>query len=112
MVGLLFFESIGLVAFSFAEGNSWHHSLAHAAALIPICVIALLIQDRRRVASVLVSLGLITACALLVHIWHGQIEAHFLRFVTIVVLAAPATSSTPKSSRCSARWCSRPSVAR
>ena len=87
MVGLLFFESIGLVVFSFAEGNSWHHSLAHAAALIPICVIALLIQDRRRVASVLVSLGLITACALLVHIWHGQIEAHFLFFVTIVVLA-------------------------
>jgi diguanylate cyclase (GGDEF)-like protein/PAS domain S-box-containing protein len=87
MVGLLFFESIGLVVFSFAEGNSWHHSLAHAAALVPICAIALLIQDRRRVASVLVSLGLITACALLVHIWHGQTEAHFLFFVTIVVLA-------------------------
>ena len=87
MVGLLFFESIGLVVFSFAEGNSWHHSLAHAGALVPICAIALLIQDRRRVASVLVSLGLITACALLVHIWHGQTEAHFLFFVTIVVLA-------------------------
>jgi diguanylate cyclase (GGDEF)-like protein/PAS domain S-box-containing protein len=87
MIGLLFFESIGLVVFSFAEGNSWHHSLAHAAALVPICAIALLIQDRRRVASVLVSLGLITACALLVHVWHGQTEAHFLFFVTIVVLA-------------------------
>jgi diguanylate cyclase (GGDEF)-like protein/PAS domain S-box-containing protein len=87
MVGLLFFESIGLVVFSFALGNSWHHSLAHAAALIPICGIALLIQGRRRVASVLVSLGLITACALLVHVWHGQTEAHFLFFVTIVVLA-------------------------
>ena len=87
MVGLLFFESLGLVVFSFAEGNSWHHSLAHAAALVPICGIALLIQDRRRVASVLVSLGLITACALLVHVWHGQTEAHFLFFVTIVVLA-------------------------
>jgi diguanylate cyclase (GGDEF)-like protein/PAS domain S-box-containing protein len=87
MIGLLFFESIGLVVFSFAEGYSWHHSLFHAAALMPICAIALLIQDRRRVASVLVSLGLITACALLVHTWHGQTEAHFLFFVTIVVLA-------------------------
>jgi len=87
MVGLLFAESIGLVVFSFAEGNSWHHSLAHAAVLVPVGVIALLIEDRRRAASVLVSLGLITACALLVHIWHGQIEAHFLFFVTIVVLA-------------------------
>jgi len=87
MVGLLFAESIGLVIFSFALGNSWHHSLAHAAALMPLCAIALLIEDRRRVASVLVSLGLITACALLVHVWHGQTEAHFLFFVTIVVLA-------------------------
>jgi diguanylate cyclase (GGDEF)-like protein/PAS domain S-box-containing protein len=87
MVALLFAESIGLVLFSWAEGNSWLHNLAHAAGLIPICAIALLIQDRRRVASVLVSLGLITACALLVHIWHGKIEAHFLFFVTIVVLA-------------------------
>jgi len=87
MVGLLFAESIGLVIFSWAEGNSWLHNLAHAAALLPIGVIALLIEDRRRAASVLVSLGLITACALLVHIWHGAIEAHFLFFVTIVVLA-------------------------
>jgi len=87
MIGVLFGESIGLVIFSFAEGNGWLHSVAHAAALIPICVIALLIEDRRRAASVLVSLGLITACALLVHIWHGAIEAHFLFFVTIVVLA-------------------------
>jgi len=87
MVGLLFAEAIGLVIFSWAEGNSWLHNLAHAAALVPIGVIALLLEDRRRAASVLVSLGLITACALLVHIWHGAIEAHFLFFVTIVVLA-------------------------
>jgi len=87
MVGLLFAESIGLTAFSFAQGNSWHHSVAHAGALIPVCVIALLIENRRRPASVLVSLGLITSCALLVHIWEGAIEAHFLFFVTIVVLA-------------------------
>jgi len=87
MVGLLFAEAIGLTIFSFAQGNSWHHSVLHAAALIPVCLIALLIEDRRRVASVLVSLGLITACALLVHIWDGAIEAHFLFFVTVVVLA-------------------------
>jgi diguanylate cyclase (GGDEF)-like protein/PAS domain S-box-containing protein len=87
MVGLLLVEAIGLVLFSWAQGNSWPHNIAHAAALLPITVIALLIEDRRRAASVLVSLGLITACALLVHIWHGAIEAHFLFFVTIVVLA-------------------------
>ena len=87
MIGLLIVESLGLVAFSFAQGNSWHHSLAHAAALVPIGLIALAIEHHRRAASVLVSLGLITGCALLVHIWHGRIEAHFLFFVTIVVLA-------------------------
>jgi diguanylate cyclase (GGDEF)-like protein/PAS domain S-box-containing protein len=87
MVGLLFAESIGLVLFSLGEGNGWLHSVAHAAALAPIGVIALMIEHRRRAASVLVSLGLVTACALLVHIWHGQTEAHFLFFVTIVVLA-------------------------
>jgi diguanylate cyclase (GGDEF)-like protein/PAS domain S-box-containing protein len=87
MVGLLFAESIGLVIFSLAEGNSWIHSVGHAAALVPLGVIALLVEDRRRAASVLVSLGLVTACALLVHLWHGQTEAHFLFFVTIVVLA-------------------------
>src|SRR5918992_1668741 len=87
MVGLLFVEAIGLTAFSFAQGNSWLHSIAHAGGLIPVGFVALLIERHRRVAAVLVSLGLITACALLVHIWHGAIEAHFLFFVTIVVLA-------------------------
>jgi diguanylate cyclase (GGDEF)-like protein/PAS domain S-box-containing protein len=87
MVGLLFAEAIGLTIFSFAQGNSWHHSVLHAGVLVPIGVIALLIEDRRRASSVLVSLGLITACALLVHIWNGAIEAHFLFFVTVVVLA-------------------------
>jgi diguanylate cyclase (GGDEF)-like protein/PAS domain S-box-containing protein len=87
MVGILLFEAVGLALFSLAEGNSWLHSWAHAAALIPIALIGLKIEHRRRAASVLVSLGLITACALLVHIWHGAIEAHFLFFVTIMLLA-------------------------
>jgi diguanylate cyclase (GGDEF)-like protein/PAS domain S-box-containing protein len=87
MVGILFAEAIGLAIFSWAQGFGLWHSLLHPAALVPIGVIALMIEDRRRVAAVLVSLGLITACALLVHTWHGAIEAHFLFFVTIVVLA-------------------------
>jgi diguanylate cyclase (GGDEF)-like protein/PAS domain S-box-containing protein len=87
MVGLLLFEAVGLALFSLGEGNSWVHSWGHAAALIPIALIGLKIEHRRRAASVLISLGLITACALLVHIWHGAIEAHFLFFITIMVLA-------------------------
>jgi diguanylate cyclase (GGDEF)-like protein/PAS domain S-box-containing protein len=87
MVGLLFAEAIGLTLFSVGEGYALPHSLAHTASLLPFGVLALLFEHRRRAASTLVSLGLITACALLVHIWHGAIEAHFLFFVTIVVLA-------------------------
>jgi diguanylate cyclase (GGDEF)-like protein/PAS domain S-box-containing protein len=87
MVGILIVEAFGLALFSLAEGNSWLHSWAHAAALIPIALLGLKIEHRRRAASVLISLGLITACALLVHVWHGAIEAHFLFFVTIMLLA-------------------------
>jgi diguanylate cyclase (GGDEF)-like protein/PAS domain S-box-containing protein len=87
MVGLLLVEAVGLAIFARAEGFSFFHSMLHAAGLIPIAIIGLLIEDRRRPASVLISLGLITACALLVHTWHGAIEAHFLFFVTIMVLA-------------------------
>jgi diguanylate cyclase (GGDEF)-like protein/PAS domain S-box-containing protein len=87
MIGLLFAEALGLGLFSAAQGGGLLHSVAHAAALLPIGAAALLLEARRRLASVLVSFGLVTACALLVHIWEGAIEGHFLFFVTIVVLA-------------------------
>jgi diguanylate cyclase (GGDEF)-like protein/PAS domain S-box-containing protein len=87
MVGLLFAEGVGLTVFSAAQGDSLPHSLAHALVLFVVGVVAVLIEHRRRAASVLVSFGLVTACALLVHIWDGAIEGHFLFFVTIVVLA-------------------------
>jgi diguanylate cyclase (GGDEF)-like protein/PAS domain S-box-containing protein len=87
MVALLFAEAIGLAIFAFAEGYSLPHSVAHAAPLLPLGVMALLIERSRRLAAILVSIGLITACALLVHVWHGAIEGHFLFFVTIVILA-------------------------
>ncbi len=87
MVALLFAEAVGLTIFSAFQGNGALHSVGHAVTLVPFGVAALLLERHRRIASTLVSLGLITACALLVHVWHGAIEAHFLFFVTIVVLA-------------------------
>jgi diguanylate cyclase (GGDEF)-like protein len=87
MVGLLFAEAVALAIFAAAQGYSVIHSLEHALPLIPIGVAALMVEHRRRLAAVLVSIGLITACALLVHIWEGTIEGHFLFFVTIVILA-------------------------
>ncbi len=87
MVGLLFVEAVGLAIFSAAQGNTLGHSAAHAFGLFVVGAAAILFERRRRAASVLVSFGLVTACALLVHIWDGAIEGHFLFFVTIVVLA-------------------------
>jgi diguanylate cyclase (GGDEF)-like protein/PAS domain S-box-containing protein len=87
MVLLLLVEAVGLGLFSLAQGGSTLHATAHAAILIPLGLAALRLEHRRREASVLVSLGLITACALLVHIWDGAIEGHFLFFVMIVVLS-------------------------
>jgi len=87
MIWLLFAEALGLTAFSAVNGYGLLHSVGHVAALVPFGVAARLFEHRRRAAATLVSLGLITACALLVHVWHGAIEAHFLFFVTIVVLA-------------------------
>jgi diguanylate cyclase (GGDEF)-like protein/PAS domain S-box-containing protein len=87
MVGLLLAEAVGLAVFSVAQGSTVLHSAAHAAGLFAIGATAILVERRRRAASVLVSFGLVTACALLVHIWQGAIEGHFLFFVTIVVLA-------------------------
>lgn len=87
MVGLLFAEGVGLAIFSVAQGNSLSHSIAHAIGLFVVGAAAIRFEHRRRAASVLVSFGLVTACALLVHIWDGAIEGHFLFFVTIVVLA-------------------------
>jgi diguanylate cyclase (GGDEF)-like protein len=41
----------------------------------------------RRLGSVAAAIGLVTASAMLVHFWHGEIEAHFHFFVVIPVLA-------------------------
>lgn len=87
MIGLLVAEAVGLTIFSAIQGGGLLHSLAHAGTLLPFGVGALIWKQHRRFASLVVSLGLITACALLVHVWQGAIEAHFLFFVTIVVLA-------------------------
>jgi PAS domain S-box-containing protein/diguanylate cyclase (GGDEF)-like protein len=87
MVTLLFFEAAALAAFGLAQGDAPLHVAAHVVLLVPVAFGALLLEQRRRAASVLVSIGLMTGCALLVHTWHGAIEAHFLFFVTIVLLA-------------------------
>ncbi|HWC28016.1 MAG TPA: PAS domain S-box protein, partial [Solirubrobacteraceae bacterium] len=55
--------------------------------LAALAALAYAARRRSRLAAVAVSLGLITASALVVHVSGGVIEAHFHFFVMIVVLA-------------------------
>jgi diguanylate cyclase (GGDEF)-like protein len=62
------------------------HDLAHAAGLLVFGVLGMMRRLGRAVRAASVSLGLLTAAALLVHLTGGLIEAHFYFFVMIVVL--------------------------
>ena len=85
LLALLWLHAIGLTIFGLAQGYDVLHDLAHGAAPAFFALAATMTHNRR-LAAALVSLGLITSSALLVHIWDGVIEAHFHFFVMIVVL--------------------------
>ena len=87
LLGILFLHALGLPVFGVAQGYGLTHGLVHGAAPAAMGLAALSVRHRRRVAAALVSLGLVTSSALLVHIWNGVIEGHFHFFVVIVVLA-------------------------
>ncbi len=84
---LLCAHALILPLFGALQGYGLGHAIAHTAALPLLVGVAYLVRCRRRVAATVVSLGLITSSALLVHLSGGVIEAHFHFFVMIVVLA-------------------------
>jgi diguanylate cyclase (GGDEF)-like protein/PAS domain S-box-containing protein len=83
---LLWLHVIGLTIFGLARGYNLVHDFAHGFGPA-VFAAAAMITPNRRLASVLVSMGLVTCSALLVHIWDGVIEGHFHFFVMIVVLS-------------------------
>jgi hypothetical protein len=84
--GLLWLHVAGLPLFGLAQGYSLAHSLLETTPLLVIAIAACLASNRRLCAS-LMAIGLLTSSAILVHLWHGAIEAHFHFFVMIPVLA-------------------------
>ena len=62
------------------------HTAAHAVTVIPLAIIGGLATLPRQIRAAAVSLGLLTACALAIHISGGLIEMHFSFFVVIVLL--------------------------
>jgi PAS domain S-box-containing protein len=77
----------GLIIFALLRGYSPLHAVLHGLPLASLAVLAMAAGRRRRFASAVVSFGLITSSALLVHTWGGVIEAHFHFFVMIALLA-------------------------
>jgi Stage II sporulation protein E (SpoIIE) len=83
---LLWLHVVGLPLFGLSQGYSLGHSLVEGSPLLVIAIAARISPTRRQKAS-LMALGLLTSSAILVHLWHGAIEAHFHFFVMIPVLA-------------------------
>ncbi len=84
---LLWAHAVGLPAFGIARGYGVLHTVEEGLVLAALAGLAMLAGRRKRLAAALVSLGLITSSAILVHLWGGVIEAHFHFFVMIVVLS-------------------------
>ncbi|MDQ3850143.1 MAG: PAS domain S-box protein [Actinomycetota bacterium] len=80
-------HAIAIPIFGAIQGYGPIHSLGHGAALVALAAVAYAARRKRRFAAVAVSLGLVTASALAVHISGGVIEAHFHFFVMIVLLS-------------------------
>jgi signal transduction histidine kinase/CheY-like chemotaxis protein len=87
LLALLWLHVVGLTGFALARGYSVGHAAVHGGVLALIAALASFSYDNRRLAAALVSFGLVTASALLVHTWDGTIEGHFHFFVMIALLS-------------------------
>ncbi len=85
ILALLWLHVLAIPLFGISQGYGAAHCLGEGAAIGVPALLASVGGSRKRRAA-LVSLGLLTASALLVHFSGGYIEAHFHFFVMIVVL--------------------------
>ena len=88
MIRLLWAHAVVLPLLALGYGNPIGHALLEGALISAFALPATLLRGgRRRPHALLVSLGLLTCSATLVHIMEGAIEAHFHYFVMVSVLS-------------------------
>ncbi len=87
LLSVLWLHALLLPAFALAEGLPVAHALVDTALVALPAIVATVARRRRHLSAALVSLGLMTSSAVLVHLAAGTIEAHFHFFVVIVLLA-------------------------
>ena len=89
LLGLLAVHPFGIALYALGRGFGVVHALGEAAAIAAIAVLAAVAtrkQGRRKLAAGLVSFGLISCSAVVVHMSGGLIEAHFHFFVMLSIL--------------------------
>ena len=85
-MALLWLHVAALAAFAFARGYGPGHAFLDAGLVALPTAVACVPPLGRKVRCLAASFGLITASAVLVHIWGGASEAHFHFFVVIPIL--------------------------
>src|SRR5437870_3511418 len=76
---------VGLTTFGYVTGHyGVTHNVLHVGSLLAFAVLGGAQRLGRTARTICVSLGLLTAAALLVHMTNGLIESHFYFFVVIV----------------------------
>jgi PAS domain S-box-containing protein/diguanylate cyclase (GGDEF)-like protein len=87
LLALVWAHAVGLTLFGIERGYGIVHSAQEGLAVAAFAALATLAGKRQRLAAALVSVGLVTSSAVLVHLWDGVIEAHFHFFVVLVLLS-------------------------
>jgi diguanylate cyclase (GGDEF)-like protein len=86
VIAVAFAQSLCLFAFALSRGFGVVHSAADALPVALLAAFGCWGHLSRKLRSVAGSLALISAAALLTHVWQGQIEAHFAFFVNLGLL--------------------------
>ncbi len=86
IVILLWAHIPALVVIGVAAGRPVIHTVGEVSAVIPFAFAAMRTTSRRRLATAMSSIGLLTCSAMLVHFTEGTIEMHFHYFVMIGVV--------------------------
>jgi diguanylate cyclase (GGDEF)-like protein len=87
LLAFLWLNTAAFAIYDLASGRyGVLHSGLHFAALVVFAVVATMRRFGTSIRAASVSLGLLTAAALLVHVTNGLIEAHFYFFVVVVLL--------------------------
>ena len=86
MVAVVGVHAAGLAAFGIARGYGVLQTLLEASIVAAAAALAAWPRLNRAVRSIAASFGLVTSSAVLVHLWDGQIEAHFHFFFVVAML--------------------------